>query len=189
MLNRRGDLIPVTEAAKLMTWSNRSSKIVEYLHRGPVSFSTLVYDTNVGDIATIASYFNPEMVSLEELNNKYGQRLSKKRGGEGEEEEEVQVPRLLIYPTISNQCSLTSQIQAPWPPHRSDLGAFNENSGLRKTEKQAEDENLDRVMASIWNQVDSGPRLNTTDDTDFFADDSTAQVFNQILISKDYKQN
>ena len=173
-----------------MTWSNRSSRIVEYLHRGPVSFSTLVYDTNVGDIATIASYFNPEMVSLEELNNKYGQRLTKKPGGEGEqEEEEVQVPRLLIYPTISNQCSLTSQIQAPWPPSRSDLGAFNENSELRRSEKRAEEENLQTVMANIWNQVDSGPRLNTTDDTDFFADHSTAQVFNQILISTEYKQN
>ena len=89
MLNRPGDLIPVTaEAAKLMTWSNRSSKIVEYLHRGPVSFSTLVYDTNVGDIATIASYFNPEMVSLEELNSKYAQRLSK-TGGWQEQMEEV----------------------------------------------------------------------------------------------------
>ena len=82
MLNRPGDLIPVTEEAKLMTWSNRSSKIVEYLHRGPVSFSTLVYDTNVGDIATIASYFNPEMVSLEELNNKYAQRFSKEVQGQ-----------------------------------------------------------------------------------------------------------
>ena len=88
MLNRPGDLIPVTEEAKLMTWSNRSSKIVEYLHRGPVSFSTFVYDTNVGDIATIAmagaSYFNPEMVSLEELNNKYAQS---KKGVQGQEQE------------------------------------------------------------------------------------------------------
>ena len=93
MLNRPGDLIPVTEAAKLMTWSNRSSKIVEYLHRGPVSFSTLVYDTNVGDIATIASYFNPEMVSLEELNNKYAQSKKEVQG----HEQEVQVPRLHVF--------------------------------------------------------------------------------------------
>ena len=105
MLNRPGDLIPVTaEAAKLMAWSNRSSRIFEYLHRGPVTFSTLVYDTNVGDIATIASYFNPEMVSLEELNNKYAQRLIKT--GEQEQMDEVQVPRLLVYPNLSNQSSI-----------------------------------------------------------------------------------
>ena len=172
MLNRPGDLIPVTEEAKLMTWSNRSSKIVEYLHRGPVSFSTLVYDTNVGDIATIASYFNPEMVSLEELNNKYAQRFSKEVQGQ---EEEVQVPRLLIYPsTLSNQCSLTSQIQAPWLPN----STFDRGSGLRKTQNRGgEDNNLHTVMANIWNQVDSGPRLNTTGESDLFADDSTAQVF------------
>ena len=91
MLNRPGDLIPVTDEAKLMTWSNRSSKIVEFLHHGPVTFSTLVYDTNVGDIATIASYFNPEMVSLEELNSKYAQRF---RGSGQEQKEEVQVPQL-----------------------------------------------------------------------------------------------
>ena len=175
MLNRPGDLIPVTEEAKLMTWSNRSSKIVEYLHRGPVSFSTLVYDTNVGDIATIASYFNPEMVSLEELNNKYAQRFSEEVQGQ---EEEVQVPRLLIYPsTLSNQCSLTSQIQAPWLPNCSDLGAFDENIGLKKTLNRGGDENLHTVMANIWNQVDSGPRLDTTGESDLFADDSTAQVF------------
>ena len=29
---------------------------------------------------------------------------------------------------------------------------------------------------NIWNQVDSGSRLNTTDDADLFADNSTAQV-------------
>ena len=70
MLNRPGDLIPVTEEAKLMTWSNRISKIVEYLHRGPVSFSTLVYDTNVGDISPVSTYFNPERVSEAELNTR-----------------------------------------------------------------------------------------------------------------------
>ena len=97
MLNRPGDLIPVTDEAKLMTWSNRSSKIVEFLHRGPVTFSTLVYDTNVGDIATIASYFNPEMVSLEELNSKYAQRF---RGSGQEQKEEVQVPQLTRWPLL-----------------------------------------------------------------------------------------
>ena len=158
MLNRPGDLIPVTaEAAKLMTWSNRSSKIVEYLHRGPVSFSTLVYDTNVGDIATIASYFNPEMVSLEELNNKYAQRLIKRGQEEKEEKEEVQVPRLIIYPSLSKESSLTSQIEAPWLPYSSHPRAFDADSGMVKTENRGGgDDNLHTVMANIWNQVDSG---------------------------------
>ena len=189
MLNRPGDLIPVTaEAAKLMTWSNRSSKIVEYLHRGPVSFSTLVYDTNVGDIATIASYFNPEMVSLEELNNKYAQRLSKTGGGEEQKEvEEVQVPRLLVYPALSNQSSLPTQTETPWLPYSSHLRAFEskfeQDSGMGKTEKQGGgNDNLHTVMANIWNQVDSGPRLDTTDNADLFADESTAQVFFHIQI-------
>ena len=175
MLNRPGDLIPVTEEAKLMTWSNRSSKIVEYLHRGPVSFSTLVYDTNVGDIATIASYFNPEMVTLEELNNKYAKRLSKTgRERVQGQEEEVQVPRLLIYPaTLSNQCSQTSQIQTSWLPK----STLDRGSGVRNIENRGgEYNNLHTMMANIWNQVDSGPRLDTTDESDLFADDSTAQV-------------
>ena len=173
MLNRPGDLIPVTEEARLMTWSNRSSKIVEYLHRGPVSFSTLVYDTNVGDIATIASYFNPEMVSLQELNNKYTQRFSKT--GEQGQEDEVQVPRLLINPaTLSTQCSQNSQIQAPWLPNNT----FDKGSKVRKTQTLGGfDNNLDTVMANIWNQVDSESRLDdTTGEADLFADDSTAQV-------------
>merc|ERR1719462_523078 len=74
MLNRSGDLIPVTEEAKEMKWTNRSSNIVNFLHHGPVSFSTLVYDTKVGDIATVASYFNPAMVTVEEL---YTKRMDK----------------------------------------------------------------------------------------------------------------
>ena len=171
MLNRPGDLIPVTaEAAKLMTWSNRSSKIVEYLHRGPVSFSTLVYDTNVGDIATIASYFNPEMVSLEELNNKYAQRLSKTGGEEQKEVEEVQVPRLLVNPALSNQSSLPTQTETPWLPYSSHLRAFEskfeQDSGMGKTEKQGGgNDNLHTVMSNIWNQVHLGLRPNTTNTT------------------------
>ena len=166
MLNRPGDLIPVTEEAKLMTWSNRSSKIVEYLHRGPVSFSTLVYDTNVGDIATIASYFNPEMVSLEELNSKYAQRLSN-TGGWQEQMEEVQVPRLFVYPTLPNQSSTTSQTETPWLPYSSDLKAFDKDYGMGRTQNQGGgDDYLHTVMANIWNQVDLGLRLNTTNAAD-----------------------
>ena len=45
-------------------------QILNFLHRGPVTFSTLVYDTNVGDISTLSCYFNQERISVEELNSK-----------------------------------------------------------------------------------------------------------------------
>ena len=144
MLNRPGDLIPVTEEAKLMTWSNRSSKIVEYLHRGPVSFSTLVYDTNVGDIATISSYFNPEMVTLEELNKKYAKRSSKTV--QVMEKEVQQAPMVLLNPTIH------PNLGTPWPPSNSDLMAFNDGSRMKNLRNN---DNLHTVMASVWNQVEN----------------------------------
>ena len=46
----------------------RRSQILNYLHRGPVTFNTLVYDTNVGDISALATYFNPDRISERELN-------------------------------------------------------------------------------------------------------------------------
>ena len=46
----------------------RRSQILNYLHRGPVTFNTLVYDTNVGDISSLATYFNPDRISERELN-------------------------------------------------------------------------------------------------------------------------
>ena len=46
-------------------------QILNFLHRGPVTFSTLVYDTNVGDISSLATYFNPERVSVKDLNSRY----------------------------------------------------------------------------------------------------------------------
>ena len=48
--------------------SRRRSQILNYLHRGPVTFSTLVYDSNVGDISPLATYFNPDRITLSELN-------------------------------------------------------------------------------------------------------------------------
>ena len=152
MLNRSGDLIPVTEEAKEMKWTNRSSNIVNFLHHGPVSFSTLVYDTKVGDIATVASYFNPAMVTVEELNTKYTKRMGKIedvdtkytwRSYDDEEvqdrDDKVQAPKLLIYPGLlhnqrhdvkSRFPAMHSEPRAPnqWgpPSHghpRSDLGA------------------------------------------------------------------
>ena len=135
-----------------MKWTNRSSNIVNFLDRGPVSFSTLVYDTKVGDIATVASYFNPAMVTVEELNTKYTKRMGKIedvdtkytwRSYDDEEvqdrDDKVQAPKLLIYPTLlhnqrhdvrSRFPAMPSEPRAPnqWGPPsrghpRSDLGA------------------------------------------------------------------
>jgi len=100
MLEKPGDLIPVTEAAKFLPWHGRRSKILNFLHRGKVTFATLVYDTNVGDISTLGCYFNSERISVDELNSRYGSSV----GGEGPGatarvgKEEVAVPRLLLYP-------------------------------------------------------------------------------------------
>ena len=134
----------------MMAWSNRSSKIVEYLHRGPVSFSTLVYDTNVGDIATISSYFNPEMVTLEELNKKYAKRSSK--AVQVMEKEVQQAPMVLLNPTIHPNPNLPDKgsLGTPWPPSNSDLMAFNEGSRMKNLRNN---DNLHTVMAGVWNQV------------------------------------
>ena len=67
---------------------------MNFLHRGALTFDTLVYDTNVGDIrlqkilcsfykfvlskkqnifySPLDSYFNRERVSLDEIHEKYG---------------------------------------------------------------------------------------------------------------------
>jgi len=103
MLDTPGDLIPVIPAAAQIPWTRRRSQILNFLHRGPVKFTTLVYDTNVGDISPLASYFNPQRISEKDLNSKFGQYPTnegvhaadvKKLGSEA-----VLMPRLLLYPT------------------------------------------------------------------------------------------
>merc|ERR1712033_155885 len=72
MLERPGDLIPVLPNATSIPWTRRRSQILNFLHRGPVTFQTLVYDTNVGDISALATYFNPDRISERELNLRFG---------------------------------------------------------------------------------------------------------------------
>merc|ERR1712168_525340 len=101
MLDTPGDLIPVVPAASTIPWTRRRSQILNFLHRGSVSFTTLVYDTNVGDISPLSSYFNPQRISEKELNCKFGQYPV--NGGVHPEEkrigsEPVVMPRLLLYP-------------------------------------------------------------------------------------------
>jgi len=100
MLEKPGDLIPVTVEATKIPWTKRRVQILDYLHRGPVTFSTLVYDTNVGDISSLSSYFNPQRVSVHDLNTKIGSfsssasaRVETRKIGN----ENVVMPRLLLY--------------------------------------------------------------------------------------------
>jgi len=103
MLVTPGDLIPVEEGASKIPWTRRKSQILNYLHRGPVTFSTLVYDTNVGDISSISAYFNQERISVSDLNNRFGQyptsgELRKDNDNIRVGSEPVVKPRLLLYP-------------------------------------------------------------------------------------------
>lgn len=105
MLINPGDLIPVIPAATAIPWSHRRSQILNMLHRGPVTFSTLVYDTNVGDISSLSTYFNPERISVAELNNRFGNHPNAKN-----KNREVSQPRLLLYP----EHETTSQRTLEW---------------------------------------------------------------------------
>ena len=104
MLERPGDLIPVLPNAISIPWTRRRSQILNFLHRGPVTFETLVYDTNVGDISALATYFNPDRISERELNLRFGhyptsgteKHASPRKIGAGGES--IVMPRLLLYP-------------------------------------------------------------------------------------------
>jgi len=102
MLITPGDLIPVLPTATTIPWTRRKSQILNFLHRGPVTFSTLVYDTNVGDISALSTYFNPERISVKDLNSRFGQYPSSGETGRDENvkvgSESVLKPRLLLYP-------------------------------------------------------------------------------------------
>merc|ERR1711972_685382 len=105
MLERPGDLIPVLPNATTIPWTRRRSQILNYLHRGPVTFQTLVYDTNVGDISPLATYFNPDRISERELNLRFGNYpASGEKHASGSPpkptnaNDPVVKPRLLLYP-------------------------------------------------------------------------------------------
>jgi len=107
MLERPGDLIPVLPNAVTIPWTRRRSQILNYLHRGPVTFNTLVYDTNVGDISSLATYFNPDRISERELNLRFGHYPTTGEKHESPPKRtgaDVSVrPRLLLYPDHSQE--------------------------------------------------------------------------------------
>ena len=53
--------------------TRRKNLITSFLYRGAVNFQTLVYDSNVGDIAPLSMYFNPRKWTVLDLNEKFGQ--------------------------------------------------------------------------------------------------------------------
>jgi len=107
MLERPGDLIPVLPNAVTIPWTRRRSQILNYLHRGPVTFNTLVYDTNVGDISALATYFNPDRISERELNLRFGHYPTTGEKHESPDKrtgaEAAVKPRLLLYPDHSQE--------------------------------------------------------------------------------------
>jgi len=122
MLEKPGDLIPVNVEATMVPWTKRRAQILDYLHRGPVTFNTLVYDTNVGDISTLISYFNPQRVSVNDLNTRLGSfpssgppRVETRKIGN----ENVVMPRLLLYsdqpeePARDQQC-IDMDLDSSW---------------------------------------------------------------------------
>jgi len=105
MLERSGDLIPVKPDAVHIPWTKRKSLVLNFLHRGPVSFDTYVYDTNVGDVSQLSAYFNPERWSVVDLNKRFGIQPQDNKPTEqvsdsedSKSGEKVLVPKLLIYP-------------------------------------------------------------------------------------------
>jgi len=72
MLEKTGDLIPVRHEAVNIPWTKRKSQVLNFIHRGTVRFETQVYDTNVGDISPLSSYFNPQRWTVRDLNEKFG---------------------------------------------------------------------------------------------------------------------
>jgi len=151
MLLTQGDLIPVEPQATSIPWTKRKSQILNFLHRGKVDFSTLVYDTNVGDISAISTYFNPERVSVQDLNTKFGQHPSsnpekdeKKDGVDGRK------PRLLLYPE-HNQNNSKAQRTLTW------VMSHNESTSppqqLSTTPPDNWPQQLSKTLPDNWQQT------------------------------------
>ena len=105
MLEKPIDLIPVVDKFKAIPANRKKAQILNFLHRGPVTFSTLVYDTNVGDISPLSAYFNPAMISVRELNTRFGvyPTNGEKHAPPKKKEDDSQVrPRILLYPEIES---------------------------------------------------------------------------------------
>ena len=95
------DLIPVVADFKNITSLKlKKSSWMNYIQRGPVTYTTLVFDRNIGDTMSLINYFNPDFFTEQELNNRFGvypnsdgkHDLVKKNGGN------PMMPRILLFP-------------------------------------------------------------------------------------------
>lgn len=93
MLLESGDLIPVLPEAVDIPWTRRKAQIMNFLHRGAVNFRTLVYDSNVGDIAPLSTYFNPGKWTVMDLNQKFGQVADSVTDSKSETASNVSLPQ------------------------------------------------------------------------------------------------
>lgn len=141
MLERPGDLIPVQRNATNIPWTKRRSQILNFLHRGPVSFSTLVYDTNVGDISSLATYFNPERISEKELNLRFGHCPTSSGGKKptsplrsGSVSGAVK-PRLLLYP--DHGANTTHQRTLNWILNQESKSAVSDGNSSPDSSEEA----------------------------------------------------
>jgi len=119
--------------ATAIPWTRRRSQILNFLHRGPVTFQTLVYDTNVGDISALATYFNPDRISVSELNLRFGSYPTSGEKHTSPQEsgnEPIVKPRLLLYPDHSlNSSQVKVQRTLNWVLSQDSDSGSSGNSG------------------------------------------------------------
>jgi len=167
MLERPGDLIPVNENAATIPWNKRRSQILNYLHRGPVNFNTLVFDTNVGDISSLATYFNPDRISERELNLRFGVFPGNwsRKGHDSHEKvglEEAAKPRLLIYPDHNlNPHQAKAQRTLNWIIANQDGQEMQESSSLAQTVILNDDAQTVILSHENVDDVEEEPRTNS----------------------------
>ena len=109
------DLIPVVADFKNITSLKlKKSSWMNYIQRGPVTYTTLVFDRNIGDTMSLINYFNPQFFTEKELNNRFGvypnsdgkHDLVMKNG------DSSKAPRILLFPKIKpviNQTPVRTQ--------------------------------------------------------------------------------
>ena len=112
------DLVPVVADFKNITSLKlKKSSWMNYIQRGPVTYTTLVFDRNIGDTMSLINYFNPEFFTEQELNKRFGvypnsdgkHDWAKKFGYKSK------APRILLFPEnkpIVNQTPVRTQTQS-----------------------------------------------------------------------------
>jgi hypothetical protein len=64
-----GQLVPVSASIRQLPANTHRARHKEHLHRGAVTFDTLVFDSSIGQVAAVSDYFNRHLVTEDELNS------------------------------------------------------------------------------------------------------------------------